>query len=200
MQSAAPPCSTLEPAPTQTTTPASGGAIGTSVDAWTLLATLLHGESDGLILASHTLAGRSSARMWVASKQCKPTRPARLSNQRMDRLPCLAETHVAPQCTLECTAHKPPRFFKIRNWRNKNNSASSSSASSYHKEKEQKKGVKSFINPPANIDEFSDRLIVPQLEQLEEKMEEFRDIMAQQYVFLSTQLNVLESSAIQKIG
>nr|GLL41685.1 hypothetical protein Itr_chr12CG12390 [Ipomoea trifida] len=53
-----PPCSTLEPAPTQTTTPASGGAIGTSVDAWTLLATLLHGESDGLILASHTLAGR----------------------------------------------------------------------------------------------------------------------------------------------
>ncbi|XP_031111899.1 uncharacterized protein LOC116015870 [Ipomoea triloba] len=111
-----------------------------------------------------------------------------------------AETNVAPQCTLECTAHKPPRFFKIRNWRNKNNSASSSSASSYHKEKEQKKGVKSFINPPANMDEFSDRLIVPQLEQLEEKMEEFRDIMAQQYVFLSTQLNVLESSAIQKIG
>ncbi|XP_019167630.1 PREDICTED: MADS-box transcription factor 18-like [Ipomoea nil] len=110
------------------------------------------------------------------------------------------ETTIAPQCTLKCTAHKPPRYFKLQNWTNKNNiSASSSSASSFHMEKGQKKCVKSPINPPTNMDEFSDKLIVPQIEQLEEKMEEFKEIMAQQYLFLRTQLNVTESSAMQKI-
>ncbi|XP_019191276.1 PREDICTED: agamous-like MADS-box protein AGL1 [Ipomoea nil] len=106
------------------------------------------------------------------------------------------ETVVAPQCTFTCTNHKSPGFFKLKRWRNKNNnSCSSSSVSSRRKEKN---GVKSPINPPVNMYEFSDKLNLPQIEQLEEKMKGFKEIIAQQYLFLSAQQNVLESSTMQK--